>query len=123
MWAEFHDCKNSFALGFRSIWPSMAEPNVLLVQLLQVKFRFAGKAWPSACEPVIASCQFGVMPTPAIMLPRSVSAVCWLRLLLALCRSSTSLAITTPLEFCHGPLPMRSRALTGPPGFAALVLR
>src|SRR5229473_1187245 len=97
MCVAFHDCENSVVLGLRSMWPSMDEPNVLLVQLLQVRFRFAGNARPSACEPVNASCQFGVMPTPAIMLPRSVRAVCWLRLLPALCRSSTSLAITTPL--------------------------
>src|SRR5262249_12932626 len=123
IWAAFQDSRLGGFLGVRSIWPSIVEPNVLLVQLLQVRFRFAGNARPSACEPVMASCQLGVMPTPAIMLPRSVSAVCWLRLLLALCRSSTSLAITTPLEFCHGPLPMRSRALTGPPWASAVLLR
>ena len=42
----------------------------------------------------------------------SLSDVALVRLLAALCRSATSLATTTPLEFCHGPLPMRSRALT-----------
>src|SRR5260370_19706481 len=123
MCVAFHDCENSVVLGFRSMWPSIADPNVLLDQLLQVRFRFAGHARPSACEPVNASCQFGDMPTPAIMLPRSVSEVCWLRLLPALCRSSTFLATTTPLEFCHGPLPMRSRALTAPPWAAPFLLR
>src|SRR6266436_2542410 len=123
MWAAFQDSRFAGVLGVRSMWPSMVEPNVLLDQLLQVRFRFAGNARPSAWEPVMASCQFGCMPTPAIMLPRSVSAVCWLRLLLALCRSSTSLAMTVPLEFCQGPLPMRSRALTGPPWANAVPAR
>src|SRR6516225_1068850 len=36
---------------------------------------------------------------------------------------STVCATTTPLKFCHGPRPIRSRALTGPPGTAALLLR
>src|SRR5215510_9993484 len=44
-------------------------------------------------------------------------------LLLSLCRSATLVAITVPLAFCHGPLPMRSRALTGPPCAPWLVLR
>ena len=39
------------------------------------------------------------------------------------CRSATSLAITTPLEFCHGPLPMRSRAFTAGLPSAACVER
>src|SRR5215470_8703582 len=46
------------------------------------------------------------------MVPRSVSEVCAPSLLLALCRSSTFCATTSPLKFCHGPRPMRSRALT-----------
>src|SRR5258708_40229186 len=34
-------------LRVRSMWPSMAEPKVLLVQLLQVRLRLAGQARPS----------------------------------------------------------------------------
>jgi hypothetical protein len=38
------------------------------------------------------------------------------------CNSSKVAAITTPLAFCQGPLPMRSRALTpaAPPGSVVL---
>jgi len=66
------------------MWPSIALPKVLLAQLLQVKFRFAGNARPSAVEPVIASCWFGCIPTPLTMVPFSVSDVSRLSLLLAL---------------------------------------
>ena len=55
---------------------------------------------------------FGVSLRPLTTVPFSVSAVCLVSLLFALCRSSTLVAITTPWTFCHGPLPMRSRALT-----------
>src|SRR5262249_43039178 len=61
--------------------------------------------------------------TPATMVPRSVSDVCMPSLLLSLCRSSTFCATTSPLKFCQGPFPIRSRALTGPPCAPALVLR
>src|SRR5262245_14701884 len=44
--------------------------------------------------------------------PFSESAVALVMLLPALCRSETSLATTSPLAFFHGPLPMRSLALT-----------
>ena len=44
-------------------------------------------------------------------MPRSVSAVSWLSLLPGPWRSSTFWATTSPLKFCHGPLPIRSRAL------------
>ena len=46
------------------MWPTMALPNVLLVQLLQVRLRLAGNARPSSVEPVMASCWLGCMPTP-----------------------------------------------------------
>src|SRR3954454_18884704 len=101
----------------------MALPKVLLVQLLQVRFMLPGHALPSMSEPVSASCQFGVEPTPEIILPRSVSELAGPSLLLSLCRSATLVAITVPLAFCQGPLPIRSRALTAPPWAAALVLR
>ena len=51
----------------------MALPKVLLVQLLQVRFMFAGNARPSGVEPVKTSCQLGVMPVPETMMPRYVS--------------------------------------------------
>src|SRR3954463_16324496 len=44
-------------------------------------------------------------------------------LLFSLCRSSTLLAITSPLKFCHGPAPIRSRALTAVAPSTAWVLR
>ena len=46
--------------------------------------------------------------------PVSVSAVCFEILFAAPCSSSTLCAMTSPLAFCHGPRPMRSRALTAP---------
>ena len=71
-----------------------------------------GKARPSGCEPVSASCRLGVSPRPFTMSPFSVNAVCLVMLLLSPCNSSTSLAMVTALLFCHGPFPIRSRALT-----------
>ena len=99
---------------WRSWWPTMAAPAPLLVQLPQVRSSPAGNARPSGCEPVSTSCRLGVSPRPLITSPFSLSAVCLVSLLLALCRSSTFCAITTPLAFCHGPRPMRSRAFTAP---------
>src|SRR5215470_8626655 len=55
------------------------------------------------------------------MVPRSVSEVSAPSLLPSPCKSSTFCATTVPFAFCHGPLPIRSRALMAPP--AALVLR
>src|SRR5262249_22395248 len=55
--------------------------------------------------------------------PRSVSEICMPSLLLSLCRSSTFWATTSFLKFCHGPRPMRSRALTACAPPAAWVLR
>src|SRR5207237_6796297 len=100
----------------------MALPKVLLVQLPQVKLRFPGNARPSICDPVSMSCWLGCSPTPLTGSPFSDRPVSLLILLLSLCRSSTLVAMTTPLAFCQGPFPMRSRALTVAPGFAALVL-
>ena len=57
---------------------------------------------------------FGVSPRPLTTSPFSVSAVCLLRLLLP-CSSVTFWATTTPLALRHGPVPMRSRALTAAP--------
>src|ERR1700722_10935276 len=123
-WAEFHERWNSLsAPPRRSTWPSMALPNPLLVQLLQVMLRLPGNALPSAVDPVRMSCQFGLKPKPAIIAPRSVSEVDAPSRTLPLCRSSTFCATTSPLKFCHGPLPMRSRALTGTLGGTELVLR
>ena len=56
---------------------------VLLVQLSQVRSSPAGKAVPSGCEPVRMSCRFGVSPRPLTTSPFSLSAVCLVRLLLA----------------------------------------
>src|SRR5215510_5590362 len=125
MWAELQDVLYWVAGGLpsRSTWPSMALPNVLLVQLLQVRLRLPGNAFPSMSEPVMMSCMLGVSPRILTGSPFSLSAVVRPILLLALCRSATLVAITAPLAFCHGPLPMRSRALTGPPCAPWLVLR
>src|SRR5207247_1722471 len=68
-------------------------------------------AVPSGFEPVRMSCLFIPSSLVGTISPFSVSAVCLFRLLVA-CSSVTSFAMTTPLAFCHGPFPMRSRALT-----------
>ena len=107
----------------RSKWPTIAAPCVLLVQFLQVRSSPAANAVPSACDPVSTSWRFGVSPAPLMTSPFSESAVCLVRLLLALCSSATSLATTAPLEFFHGPLPMRSRAFTAGAPSAACVER
>src|ERR1700761_4601395 len=107
----------------RSACPSIAAPCVELVQFLQVRSASGPNAVPSACDPVSTSWRFGVSPRPLMTSPFSESAVCLVRLLLALWRSATSLAITTPLTFCHGPLPMRSLALTAGLPSAAWVER
>ncbi len=57
------------------------------------------------------SCMLGVSPRPLMSSPFSVSAVCLLSVLLP-CSEAMSLAMSTPLAFTHGPLPMRSRAFT-----------
>src|SRR5215471_16675484 len=73
---EFHDRDASSSRNpLRSIWPSMAAPWVLLVQLRQVRSSPAGKARPSGVHPVRTSCRFGAKPTPGITWPRSVSDV------------------------------------------------
>src|ERR1700761_6105620 len=106
----------------RSLWPSMALPKLLLVQLLQVRLRFGGDERPSSGEPVSMSCWFGVSPRTLVGSPFSLSPFALLICELVW-RSSTFLAISTPLALTHGPLPMRSRALT--PGWVGveLVLR
>src|SRR5580704_10417505 len=106
----------------RSECPIIAAPCVLLVQFLHVRSSPAENAVPSGCDPVSTSWRFGVSPRPLMTSPFSLSAVCFVRLL-APCSSATSLAITTPLEFCHGPLPIRSRALTAGLPSAACVDR
>src|SRR6267378_2843283 len=109
--AAFQELIVGEGVPVRSACPSIAEPCVLLVQFLQVLSSPAGNAVPSACDPVSTSWRFGVSPKPLLTSPFSVSAVCLVRLLLP-CSSATSFAITTPLEFCQGPLPIRSRAFT-----------
>src|SRR5712671_7734082 len=108
---EFQDFEaSSSRRPMRSICPSIAAPCVLLVQFLQVRSSLPANAVPSACDPVSASWRFGVSPRPLMTSPFSESAVCLVSPL-APCSSATSLATTAPLEFFHGPLPMRSRAL------------
>src|SRR5688572_1381076 len=60
------------------------------------------------------SCRLGVSPRPFTTSPFSFSEFCLPRVLPSLCRSATLSATLTPLALCHGPLPMRSRALTPP---------
>src|SRR6266581_2853543 len=120
---EFQDFEaSSSRRPRRSICPSMAAPCVLLVQFLQVRSSGPANAVPSACDPVSASWRFGVSPRPLMTSPFSESAVCLVSPL-APCNSATSLATTVPLEFFHGPLPMRSRALTAGLPSAAWVER
>src|SRR5882757_9371726 len=90
----------------------MATPGPLLVQFAQVRAMLLGYARPSLSEPVRMSCMFGLSPRTLIGCPFSSSALALLILLFALCRSGTLVAMTAPLAFCHGPLPIRSRALT-----------
>src|SRR5260370_11442894 len=104
---EFHDFDaSSSRKPCRSMCPTIAVPCVLLVQLWQVLPSPGGKARPSGCVPVSASCLFGGSPRPLTTSPFSGSAVCFVTLLLP-CSPSTSLAITTPLSFCHGARPLR----------------
>src|SRR5437867_1938107 len=84
-----------------------------IFQLPHVRSSPAAKAVPSGWEPVRMSCMFGVSPRPLTFSPFSVSAVSLVRLFLPW-SSATSFAMTAPLAFCQGPLPMRSRALTAP---------
>ena len=63
------------------MWPTIVVPWVLLVQLWQVLSSPAGKARPSGCVPVSASCLLGVSPRPLTTSPFSVRAVCLVRLL------------------------------------------
>src|SRR5215831_8277298 len=120
---EFHDFAGALSSRpVRSLWPTIAAPSPLFVQLPHVVSTLPAIAVPSGCDPVRMSCMFGVSPRPLTTSPRSVSAVCLVRLLVP-CSSATLLAMTTPLALRHGPVPMRSRALTaGPPG-PACVLR
>ena len=70
-------------------------------------------------EPVRMSCIFTASPAPADGLTLlAQGGLLVVRLMASECRSSTSLATTTLLAFCQGPLPIRSRALTpgSPPG-------
>src|SRR4051812_17064512 len=106
---EFQDLEaSSSRRPMRSICPSIAAPWVLLVQFLHVRSSPAAKAVPSGCEPVSTSWRFGVSPRPLMTSPFSESALCLVSALVP-CNSATSLAITAPLEFFHGPLPIRSR--------------
>ena len=53
---EFHDRAGASSRNpLRSMWPTMAAPWVLLVQLRQVRSSPAGKARPSGVEPVRTS--------------------------------------------------------------------
>src|SRR5438046_898546 len=114
-------CRVSFN-PCRAWWPTIAEPSPLLVQLPQVVSPPAVEKRPSGSEPVRMSCSFGVSPRPLTISPFSFKAVCLLRLLCSECRSLTLFATTTPLAFCHGPLPMRLRASVpaSPPGKVVL---
>ena len=100
----------------------MAEPSPLFVQFPQVVSPPAVENMPCGSEPVSTSCMLTASPRPLTVSPFSVSAVCLVILFASEWRSSTLFATTTPLTFCHGPLPMRSRALTpaAPPGSVVL---
>src|SRR5882672_9324986 len=80
-------------------------------------------ALPLPCEPVSMSCVFGLSPRPLTTAPFSVNELSLPSLLLAPCKSSTLAATCTPFALNHGPLPIRSRALTAGWPFAALALR
>src|SRR5262249_52551921 len=73
----------------RSIWPTIAAPYVLLVQLRQGRATPARKAPPVGGEALRSWGRVGAKPTPGMIWPRSVSDVFMPSLLLSLCRSST----------------------------------
>src|SRR5262245_44002557 len=89
----------------------MAAPAPLLVQLPQVVSSLEADTLPSGVEPVRMSCVLGRSPRPFTVFPFSLTATSRL-MLLTVCSSSTLRAINLPSKLYHGPLPMRSRALT-----------
>src|SRR5260221_8483512 len=109
--AAFQELIVGEGVPVRSACPSIAEPCVLLVQFLQVLSSPAGNAVPSARDPVSTSWRFGASPHPVLASPLSVSAVFFVEVVLP-GGSAASFALTTPLAFCQGPLPLRSRAFT-----------
>jgi len=64
----------------------------------------------------------GCMPTPFTMVPFSVSAS-RADLVVGTVEIVDARGDTSPFEFFHGPLPMRSLGLTGPARSARVVLR
>ena len=85
-------------------------------------------ARPSGCEPVRMSCWFGMSPTPLTMPFFSVSDICLPNAtpIRASLMSSpwiwaTPRPTSWPFALYHGPLPMRSRALTAPGALGAEV--
>src|SRR5215213_5167335 len=103
----------------------MADPAALLVQLLHVVFAAVpNNARPCESDPVRMSCWFGVSPRPFTGSPFSFNAN---SLLIEFrsrwtspWRSATLNAMGALLALNHGPVPMRSRALTaGWPGVGA----
>src|SRR3954471_7997732 len=100
----------------------MADPSPLFVQFPQVVSPPAVENMPVGSEPVRMSCIFTLSPRPLTISPFSVKAVSLVMLAFSECRSSTLLPTITPLALCHGPLPMRSRALmpASPPGIVVL---
>jgi hypothetical protein len=92
-WDEFHDLEDSSSRSpWRSWWPSVAVPSLLLVQLRQVISWSPENARPSGCEPVRMSCIFGLSPRAFMVSPFSLSAVSLLILLLLADTSRTSSA-------------------------------
>src|SRR5688572_10946345 len=123
-WVEFQELLPPPCL---SLCPTCALPAPLLVQLLQVWSALSVYARPSAVEPVRMSCWFGLSPTPLTSSPFSVNASCLpiglpMRAcsMVSPCSTPWLAEITWPRKLCHGPLPIRSRALTAP---APCVLR
>src|SRR5262245_55108297 len=100
----------------------MADPSPLLVQFPQVVSPPAVENIPIGSEPVRMSCIFTLSPRPLTVSPFSVRAVSLVMLTFSECRSSALLPTITPLTLCHGPMPMRSRALmpASPPGIVVL---
>ena len=112
---EFHDFdRRVVAQALRSWWPTIAAPAPLLVQLPQVVSSPAGNARAvglRAGQDVVPVRRVAAAVDDLALL---VSAVCLVRLLLRRAGRRRPWRSTTPLAFCHGPLPMRSRALTAP---------
>ena len=120
--AAFHD------VGFAqrpcgSKWPTVARAAALFVRWLHVTCPAAGVSEPSDWDPVRTSGRVGVSPRPFTVSAFAVRMLCLVRVAPSPCSWATLWAIRTPFALYHGPVPIRSRALTASCPVTAAVLR